>query len=93
MFESNIEKPHKLTATGRENAQITGVSEVLTFDDGGIVCRTDLGVLKIKGAGMRVLNLNTETGALDIAGSLDSFTYDNSFAAKGKQGVFGKIFK
>lgn len=85
-------KRHGIVSENRENARISGVSEVLSFDEGGVVCQTELGALIIKGAGLKVNNLNADTGDLSVDGYIDSFTYEAS-AGKQKQSVFGKIFR
>ena len=39
------EKAHALTLTGRKNLTMTGVHEVVSFDDTAVVLRTALGTL------------------------------------------------
>ena len=83
---------HSITSNMRENVRVTGALEVLSFDDAGVVCTTELGVLAIKGANLRVLNLNTDTGVLDVVGVIDSLAYADKHQ-KGKQSILGRIFK
>ena len=87
-----IEK-HSVTVDNREKINCTGVSEVLSFDDNIVVCRTGLGVLSIKGSDLRVSGLNTETGILDVTGTVDSLVYENGAGYRSKQSVLGRIFK
>lgn len=48
--------PHKLTLNEREKLTMTGVHEVVSFDDGTVVLRTSLGMLTVQG---RELKLKT----------------------------------
>lgn len=92
---SEISKPvraHAIVCENRETARISGVSEVLSFDEHIVLCQTDLGALLIKGVNLKVNNLNADTGDLGVDGFIDSFAYENA-GAKSKQSVFGKIFK
>ena len=89
MFEN---KPHTIKCDNRENVCVSGVSEVLSFDELSVVCQTPMGVLAIKGSGLKVSNLNTETGLLDVSGSVDSLTY-TSGGGRSKQSVLSRIFK
>ena len=84
---------HGFTSENREKARISGVSEVLSFDERSVVCKTELGVLVIKGAELRISNLNTDTGDLNIDGMIDSLTYDGSSGIKSGKSVLGRIFK
>ena len=39
---------HRIAVTGRHTGTITGVSDVLSFDEGEIILETELGTLTIK---------------------------------------------
>ena len=41
--------PHKLTLDNRKKLTVTGVSEVVSFDEDGIVLHTDMGRLHVLG--------------------------------------------
>jgi sporulation protein YabP len=86
-------RAHGIVSENRESARVSGVSEVLSFDESGVICRTDLGVLAIKGAGLRVSSLNTDTGVLDVSGMIDSLSYEGGQGYRSKQSVLGRIFK
>lgn len=85
---------HKIVMDKRENVSITGVVDVISFDEETIVADTDMGVLVLKGLNLHVTKLNVDSGELDIDGQLESLHYEeeNSFG-KGKQSFFGKMFK
>ena len=81
MEEKQIEmkRAHRLTMEGRRCAAITGVSDVLSFDVGEVVLRTEDGLLMIKGEELHVSRLTLEK---DLDGKLDSLTYTGSQGKK-----------
>ena len=88
---------HKLIIENRENVTITGVVDVISFDEEQMVCDTDMGVLILRGVDLHVNNLNLDSGLLDIFGEVVSVNYEGSASAQGygksKTTFFGKIFK
>ena len=75
-------RQHKMTVTNRKGGSLTGVKDVIAFDEGEVILETDMGVLMIKGNGLHVKRLNLENGEVDLEGRMDSFFYSE---AKGSQ--------
>ena len=86
---------HKLIVERRESVAITGVLDVISFDEEQVVCETALGVLILRGIGLHVSNLNLDSGALDIFGEVVGITYEDQVQGPGrsKSSFLGKIFK
>lgn len=85
---------HSVTMENRERISITGVIDVLSFDEESIVADTDLGVMMIKGMNLHVNRLNLEEGQLMIDGEVDSLEYSEGTGfGKSKGSLFSKIFK
>ena len=88
---------HKLIIDQRETVSITGVLDVISFDEEQVICETELGVLILRGGNLHVSNLNLDSGLLDVFGDITSIAYEASAAAPGsprtKQSFFGKIFR
>jgi len=93
---------HRLSVEKRETVVITGVLDVISFDEEQVICETDLGVLILRGGNLHVSNLNLDSGLLDVFGEINSITYENQAQVasgkgkpigRGKQSVFGRIFK
>lgn len=91
--EKKISK-HSVIMEQRENISITGVIDVISFDEEAIVSETEMGVLILKGLNLHVNRLNLEKGELDVDGEIFSLTYEES-GSYGKVGgsFFSKIFK
>ena len=49
MEERQTQGVHKVTITGRHTGTITGVSDVLSFDEREILLDTEQGMLMVKG--------------------------------------------
>ena len=86
---------HKMTLDKREQATLTGVLEVISFDEERVVCTTDLGTLIMRGSGMHVASLNLDTGLLVVQGMVDSLQYQAANVPVGRKAksALGKIFK
>jgi len=91
----NENKRHRLTVDRRESVAITGVLDVISFDEDSVVCETDMGVLTLRGGGLNVASLNLDAGTLALSGEVASINYEAQGAhLKGsKKGMLGKIFK
>lgn len=59
----------------REKLSVSGVSDILTFDEEEIMLETELGQLHIKGSDLKVEKLSVDTGEVVAKGSFDSLTY------------------
>lgn len=82
---------HTITLDSREKLNITGVTDVLSYDEENIVAQTEKGILIIRGDNLHIANLNTDKGTLTADGNISGLTYDNEQVSKGS--LFGKIFK
>ncbi len=76
----------------REKVTITGVNDVLSFDDQIVIMDTELGMLTIKGEDLRINKLSLDTTEVSIDGTINSLNYSEK-QVKGKGGILGKIFK
>ena len=75
-------RPHRLTLQNRSSGSITGIVDVVSFDENTIVLDTDLGLLTIKGKGLHVSRLTLEQGEVDVDGGIDSLTYSSNEALR-----------
>lgn len=75
--------PHKLTLTQRNNLTMTGVTEVVSFDEGAVVLRTELGTLVIQGRDLQLKTLSAEGGQVAVEGNVASLIYEETREQKG----------
>ena len=69
-------KPHKLTLDGRHRLGVTGVTEVLSFDENAVVLKTGLGVLTIQGNSLHLKTLSPENGQVSVDGHISALIYE-----------------
>jgi sporulation protein YabP len=84
---------HIVHMENRQKLGITGVNNVVTFNENIIVLQTSMGVLNIKGKNMKVNKLNVENGDMSIEGELVSFLYTTKDNAGKKGNFIEKILK
>ena len=70
-----LQLPHKLILQQREALSMTGVTEVVSFDDTAIVLKTQLGDLVIQGEGLVLKTLSLEGGQVAVTGHICSMVY------------------
>ena len=70
------EKAYGLTVDRRERATVTGVTEVVRFDENEVVIHTHGGRLTLIGTGLHVASLQLEEGRLLVDGAIDGAVYD-----------------
>ncbi|MDF2839375.1 MAG: sporulation protein YabP [Clostridia bacterium] len=86
-------KPHNMFIEGREKLNITGVRDVVSFDESTIVLNTEMGGLILKGIGLHINKLNVEDGNLNIEGYITAYNYTDKTDNKKTAGFFSNIFK
>ena len=85
---------HTLTLRDRRFIQLTGVSDVISFDAGEIILETALGLLMIKGNELHMSHLTLEKGEINVDGNIDSLTYSESQkASKQAEKIWGRLFR
>ncbi len=75
--ENKPAKPHNLNLADRENLNMDGVEEVISFNDNKIILKTHLGGLEIKGKDLNVEKLNLEDNNIIIKGYVNSLIYSD----------------
>ncbi len=87
-------KRHNITINNREEIKMTGILDVLSFDEELVICQSDSGILVLKGLNLHVNKLDLDNGILELTGFLMGLQYEEDHVlSKNKQSIFGKIFK
>ena len=76
--EAKITRPHNLILEDRSRLSVSGVDDVVSFDEGEAVLQTSRGSLTLRGSGMRVERLSLDTGELSLEGLVTELSYDDS---------------
>ena len=73
----NREQPaHRLTMAERKDLTLTGVSQVMSFEEDAVLLRTDLGDLRIYGSGLQLKDLTLEGGQAALSGQISALIYE-----------------
>lgn len=68
-------RPHQLILQDRKVLELTGVSDVDSFDETTVTAYTSLGTLSIRGKNLHIRHLDVEGGLLSVEGQMDALTY------------------
>ena len=83
-----------LILQNRGKLSISGVLDVLSFDDQVVIVETELGLLTVKGENLRINKLSIDTSEVIVEGDISSLTYsDSKTLEKSKGSLISKIFK
>ena len=93
MEERSGIRAHACRRENRNAASLTGVREVVSFDENQVVMDTDMGLLTIKGKDLHVSRLTVEKGEMEVEGQIDSLTYSSNEAyRKAGQSILARLF-
>lgn len=80
---------HRLTLIERSALTVTGVSEVVSFDEHAVVLRTALGTLVVQGQNLQLKQLTLEGGDVAVEGEICSLIYEQKRAPGS---LFSRLF-
>lgn len=81
--------PHRLTLNERNQLTMTGVTEVISFDDTAVVLRTELGTLSVHGQQLQLKTLSVDGGQIAVEGSVTALIYEEP---RHKGSLLGRLF-
>jgi len=82
-----------LILENRGKLSISGVLDVLSFDDQVVILETELGLLTVKGENIRINKLSIDTSEVIVEGMISSLNYSDKETEKNKGSFMSKIFK
>ena len=83
---------HRLTLEDRHLLTVSGVEEVESFDESGIVMVTGQGTLVVRGRGLHIEQLSVDGGQLRVEGQVESLTYEDR-GIGGGGGFFSRLLR
>jgi len=89
--ENKEEKHSSATIEDRKRLIITGVIEVIKFNEDQINLNTFLGSLVIRGESLKMNKLDVQNGDVMVTGLVNSLIY--SGGAKDNESIIAKLFK
>ena len=82
-----------LSLENRNKLTLTGIVEVISFDDQKISLNTKLGNLSIKGEGLKLNKLDVQNGDVIITGTILSMIYSGKNVVKNKENIIKRLFQ
>lgn len=89
----NITKMQNLILENRNRLNVTGVEDVLSFDEQTITALTTLGLLIIKGNDLHLNQFSLDSTELSVEGEIISLQYNDKQTSRKGENLFAKIFK
>ena len=91
MVQTNIIQ--NIVLENRGKLSVSGVNDVLSFDDQVVMVDTELGLLTVKGENIRINKLSLDTSEVIIEGEISSLAYSQNKQEKTSGTILSKIFK
>ncbi|MBR5322050.1 MAG: sporulation protein YabP [Clostridia bacterium] len=82
----------KIILEDRKKLVLTGISDVVSFDDLSVVLDTVVGRLIINGEGLHIQKLCLDSGDVEVEGRVDEVLYEDA-NSNSKKGFLGRIVK
>ncbi len=82
-------RAHSIHIDNRMRTSITGVMDVISFNEQDVMLLTEAGALNIVGNNLHLAKLNLEDGQISIEGELLALDYEPPESQK--RGLFGKM--
>lgn len=68
--------PHRLTLAERKKLTVTGVTEVISFEDTQVILQTGMGMLSVQGSQLQLKTLSLEGGQVEVEGTVSALVYE-----------------
>ena len=70
------ELAHKLQLVGRSKLTMTGVTEVVCFEETSVVLHTSMGTLLVQGRELKLKTLSLDGGQVAVDGEVSALIYE-----------------
>ena len=77
----------------RNKLNVSGVKDVLSFDDELVAIETELGLLTVKGENLKINKLSIDTGDVIVEGEINNMGYTEHSKREQEKGILSKIFR
>ena len=83
---------HEICVKQRREMSVTGVKDIDSFDETGVVLQTVGGELTVEGSELKIGVLDTDRGIVTLTGKINGFFY-SSEQTEEKRGIISRLFK
>ena len=81
--------PHSLQLKDRADLTMSGVTEVVSFDESTVVLHTTQGTLIVQGRDLKLKTLSQDGGQVAVEGTVAALVYEESRSGGWRQRLFG----
>lgn len=74
---------HRLMLQDRNVLTVSGVTEIISFDDAAVILQTCMGTLTVQGEDLKLKNLSVEGGQAEVRGTVSALIYEEPHQAGG----------
>jgi len=82
---------HRVSMENRRALEITGVTDIDSFDEQTVAVFTDVGELVVRGSSLHISRIDVESGNLSLEGEIDSLEYTDNVAVRGS--IWARLFR
>lgn len=83
--------PQNCILENRKKLSVSGVTEVISFDEQTVITQTKLGELTVRGEGLHITQLSLEIGEAIIEGTVCALAFQDT--PPKNTGFFGRVFR
>lgn len=73
-----LPKRHGVEMDNREKLSLSGVEDVMGFDETLVVMQTSMGRLSVRGEGLHIGRIDLDSGELELSGKVQELSYDET---------------
>ena len=77
-MEEHMSVPHRVSLNERKELTVTGVAEVVSFDEETVILKTSMGTLNVHGRQLQLKNLSTGGGQVEVSGNVAALIYQQT---------------
>jgi sporulation protein YabP len=85
-----VKMPHQIILENRKSLSVSGVREVVSFDETQVEMSTSMGDLTIRGENLHISKTDVETGELLLDGEVSEICYSALKSSSG--GLWSRVF-
>ena len=78
MGEDKLQMPHKVILNERRQLTMTGVTEVISFDENAVVLSTEMGRMTVHGKQLQLRQLALDGGQVAVDGLVCAIVYEEN---------------
>lgn len=85
------EERNDIAIRSRKHIDVTGVKEVLSFDEGSVSMITVCGEMNVEGENLKIGTLDTDSGIVSVDGKISAVIYYDEPMRPERKKLFGRI--